>query len=159
MAWKSATSTTTFYINSSFIGVPGYMTRAELDDIAARGHEIGGHTVSHQLLPALSAAEQNRQICQNRNTLLSWGYGVTSFAYPFAEFDATTKATVQECGYNSARAAGDLRAPFSCSDCDTAEPVPPIDRCAIRTPDDVESNWTLARMQDLVRRAEVNGGN
>jgi peptidoglycan/xylan/chitin deacetylase (PgdA/CDA1 family) len=35
----------TFYINSSFIGLPGYMTRANLDQLKAKGHEIGGHTV------------------------------------------------------------------------------------------------------------------
>jgi peptidoglycan/xylan/chitin deacetylase (PgdA/CDA1 family) len=148
----------TFYINSSFIGMPGYMTRANLDQLKARGHEIGGHTVSHQDLPTLSADEQNRQICQDRNTLLSWGYAATSFAYPFAEFDAVTKAAAQQCGYNSARAVGDLVSPFSCSDCAPAETVPPADRYEVKTPDGVESNWTLAHLQALVFRAEQTGG-
>jgi peptidoglycan/xylan/chitin deacetylase (PgdA/CDA1 family) len=148
----------TFYINSSFIGLPGYMTQAQLADLAAHGHEIGGHTVSHQALGTLSTAEQNRQICQDRATLRSWGYAVTSFAYPFAELNATTKAIVAQCGYNSARGVGDLASPFSCSDCPRTEPVPPADRYAIRTPDDVESNWTLANLQNLVLRAEVSGG-
>jgi peptidoglycan/xylan/chitin deacetylase (PgdA/CDA1 family) len=148
----------TFYINSSFIGQPGYLTRGQLDDLARHGHEIGGHTVSHQPLTALSADEQNRQICQDRDTLLSWGYSVTSFAYPFAELGATTRAIVQHCGYNSARAAGNLRAPFSCAGCPTAETVPPADPYAVRTPGDVESNWTAANLEDLVQRAEANGG-
>ena len=148
----------TFYINSSFIGLPGYMTRAQLDALRAKGHEIGGHTVSHQDLPTLSADEQNRQICQDRNTLLSWGYAVTSFAYPFAEFDATTKAAVAYCGYNSARAVGDLLSPFSCADCPAAETVPPADKYQIATPDDVESTWTLANLQTLVLRGEQSGG-
>jgi peptidoglycan/xylan/chitin deacetylase (PgdA/CDA1 family) len=148
----------TFYINSSFIGLPGYMTRANLDQLKAKGHEIGGHTVSHQSLVTLSADEQNRQICADRNMLLSWGYSVTSFAYPFSEFDATTKAIAQHCGYNTARAVGDLRSPFSCSDCDPAETVPPADKYEVRTPDDVVSNWTLANMQNLVISAEQTGG-
>jgi peptidoglycan/xylan/chitin deacetylase (PgdA/CDA1 family) len=148
----------TFYINSSFIGLPGYMTRANLDQLKAKGHEIGGHTVSHQNLLTLSADEQNRQICQDRNTLLSWGFAVTSFAYPFAEFDATTKAIAQHCGYNTARAVGDLLSPLSCSDCPPAETVPPVDKYETRTPDDVESNWTLANLQTLVLRAEQTGG-
>ncbi|MEV7627824.1 polysaccharide deacetylase family protein [Actinoplanes sp. NPDC089786] len=148
----------TFYINSSFIGLPGYMTRAQLADVAAHGHEIGGHTVSHQPLTTLSADEQDRQICQDRNVLLSWGYAVTSFAYPFAEFSATTKTIAQHCGYNSARAVGDLRSPYSCSDCPATETIPPADRFEIRTPDDVESNWTLANLQNLVTRAETTGG-
>jgi peptidoglycan/xylan/chitin deacetylase (PgdA/CDA1 family) len=148
----------TFYINSAFIGLPGYMTRANLDNLKAKGHEIGGHSVSHQNLPTLSADEQNRQVCQDRDTLLSWGFPVTSFAYPFAEFNATTRSTVQQCGYNTARAVGDLRSPFSCSDCPTTETVPPADVYATRTPDDVESNWTLANLQNEVQRAEPNGG-
>jgi peptidoglycan/xylan/chitin deacetylase (PgdA/CDA1 family) len=148
----------TFYINSALIGLPGYMTRANLDNLKAKGHEIGGHTVSHQNLLSLSADEQNRQICLDRNTLLSWGYAVTTFAYPFVAFDATTKAIAQQCGYNAARSVGDLRSPFSCGTCPTAETVPPADPYAIRTADDVESNWTLSNLQNLVTRAEQNGG-
>lgn len=148
----------TFFINSALIGLGGYMTRTDLDALKAAGHEIGGHTATHQNLPTLSADEQNRQICLDRNTLLSWGYAVTSFAYPFVGFDSTTKSIVQACGYNSARSAGDLRSPFSCPDCPAAEPVPPADRWAIRTPDDVESNWTLADLKSVVTRAEVVGG-
>jgi Polysaccharide deacetylase len=134
------------------------MTRANLDNLKAKGHEIGGHTVSHQNLPTLSADEQNRQICQDRNTLLSWGYAVTSFAYPFAEFNATTKTIAQHCGYNTARAVGDLLSPASCADCPAAETVPPADKYETRTPDDVESTWTLANLQTLVTRAEATGG-
>jgi peptidoglycan/xylan/chitin deacetylase (PgdA/CDA1 family) len=148
----------TFYINSSFIGQAGYMTRANLADLAAHGHEIGGHTVTHQALNTLAPDEQNRQICQDRDTLLSWGYQVTSFAYPFAEFDATTKTIAGQCGYNTARAVGDLFSPFSCADCPSAETIPPADRLEVRTPDDVESTWTLANLQNLVTRAEVTGG-
>jgi peptidoglycan/xylan/chitin deacetylase (PgdA/CDA1 family) len=148
----------TFYISSGLIGLPGYMTRADLDTLKAKGHEIGGHTVSHANLPTLSADEQNRQICTDRNTLLSWGYSVTSFAYPFVAFDATTKTTAQHCGYNTARIAGDLRAPYGCSDCPATETIPPADKYEIRTADDVESNWTLTNLKNLVTRAEQSGG-
>jgi peptidoglycan/xylan/chitin deacetylase (PgdA/CDA1 family) len=148
----------TFYINSANIGLPGFMTRADLDTLKARGHEIGGHTVSHRDLLTLSPDEQNRQICMDRSTLLSWGYAVTSFAYPFVAFNATTKAIAQQCGYNTARAAGDLRTPFSCGTCPTAETVPPADPYALRTPDDITLSWTLANLQNLVTRAEQNGG-
>jgi len=148
----------TFYINSAFIGQPGYMTRAELDALAAAGHEVGGHTATHQDLATLSADEQNRQICQDRNTLLSWGYQVTSLAYPFSSFLPATEPIAQQCGYNSARAVGDLRSPESCGDCDPAETVPPADPYAIRTPDDIQVNTTLAQLQNLVVAAETTGG-
>jgi len=148
----------TFYINSSFIGLPGYMTRAQLDDIAAHGHEIGGHTATHQSLITLAPDEQNRQICGDRSTLMSWGYAVSTLAYPFAEFDATTKSIAQQCGYNTARDAGNLWTPFDCSDCPRTETVPPADPFAIRTPGDVQTNWTQAQLRNLVTRAEQTGG-
>ena len=148
----------TFYINSGLIGLPGYMTRANLDGLKAKGHEIGGHTVTHQNLLTLTADEQNRQICTDRNTLLSWGFAVSSFAYPFVSFDATTKAIAQHCGYGNARSVGDLRSPFACSDCPATETIPPADLYETRTPDDVESNWTLANLQNTVTRAEQAGG-
>ena len=150
--------TGTFYINSGFIGLPGYMTRSDLDTLAANGHEIGGHTVTHQDLPTLDPDEANRQICQDRNTLLSWGFAVTSFAYPYAEFNPAVQAIVEHCGYNTARAVGDLLSPFSCFDCPASEPLPPTTPYATLTPDDVESTWTLANLQNLVQQAEVDGG-
>lgn len=148
----------TFYINSGSIGQPGYMTRAQLDDLAAQGNEIGGHTVTHQDLLTLSADEQNRQICQDRDTLLSWGYTVTSFAYPFADSDAALQAIPQHCGYNSARSVGNLRSPASCAACPRTESIPPADPYAIRTPDDIESTMTLSQLENLITDAEATGG-
>lgn len=40
--------TGTFYISSALIGLPGYLTRADLDILQADGQEIGGHTATHQ---------------------------------------------------------------------------------------------------------------
>jgi peptidoglycan/xylan/chitin deacetylase (PgdA/CDA1 family) len=148
----------TFYINSSSIGSPGFLTRADLETLKANGHEIGGHSFNHSSLISLSADEANRQICTDRNTLLSWGYAVTSFAYPFSDFNPSVKSTVQTCGYNSARAVGGLRSPHSCAECPATEPFPPADLYATRTPDDIETTWTLEDLKNTVTRAEMNGG-
>ena len=131
----------TFYINSSFIGLPGgHMTRGDLETLKANGHEIGGHSANHLSLISLSADEAERQICTDRNTLLSWGYAVTSFAYPFSDFNPSVKSTVQTCGYNTARAVGDLWSPHSCTECPAAEPIPPADLYATGTPDDIDDD-------------------
>ena len=148
----------TFYINSSFIGLPGHLTRADLETLKANGHEIGGHTVSHLSLISLSAGEVNRQICTDRNTLLSWGYAVTSFAYPFSDINASVKSTVQTCGYNTARLVGGLRSPHSCTECPAAEPMPPADLYATHTPDDIDTTWTLQDLENTVAQAERKGG-
>src|SRR5688572_27029616 len=60
----------TFFVNSGRIGLPGYMTLAELQSLAADGHEIAGHTVSHLDLATADLAEQKRQICNDRVALL-----------------------------------------------------------------------------------------
>jgi hypothetical protein len=83
---------------------------------------------------------------------------VTSFAYPFANLDAGIEGVVAHCGYNSARAVGDLRSPTSCLDCPRTETVPPADPYAVRTPDDVELTTTLAQLEALVTGAEADGG-
>ncbi|MDR0345974.1 MAG: polysaccharide deacetylase family protein, partial [Nocardiopsaceae bacterium] len=37
----------TFYIITGAVGTPGYLTVAQLRELARAGNEIGGHTVSH----------------------------------------------------------------------------------------------------------------
>ena len=149
----------TFYINSSNIDVPGgHMTRGDLETLKANGNEIAGHSANHLSLSSLSADEAERQICTDRNTLLSWGYAVTSFAYPYSDFNQSVKSTVQACGYNTARTVGNLWSPRGCTDCPAAEPTPPSDLYATGTAADVEETWTLEDLQNTVTRAETNGG-
>src|SRR5690348_3171203 len=73
----------TFFINSGTIDTAGYLTLSDLKAIAASGNEIGGHTVTHPDMSALTDGEIKRQVCEDRNTLVWWGFPVRSFAYPF----------------------------------------------------------------------------
>jgi len=148
----------TFYINSGLVGLPGYMAWEDLDGLKAHGHEIGGHTVTHADLTTLSASEANRQICQDRQTLLSWGFDVSSFAYPFSAFKASVEGIAQRCGYRTARAVGSLKSPRSCAECPVTERLPPVDLYATRTPDDIDMRWSLADLRNTVTRAESSGG-
>ena len=149
----------TFYINSSNIDTPGgHMTRGDLETLRANGHEIGGHSANHLSLRSLSLDEVERQICTDRNTLLSWGYAVTSFAYPFSDFNQSVQSTVRACGYNTARTVGNLWSPHDCAECAATEPIPPSDLYATGTAADVNETWTLEDLQSTVTRAETNGG-
>jgi hypothetical protein len=148
----------TFYINSGLIGLPGYMTREDLGHLKANGHEIGGHTVTHPNLTTLSAAEANRQICQDRKNLLSWGHAVSSFAYPYSGFNASAEKIAERCGYHTARAVGSLKSPHSCPDCPATESIPPADLYATRTPADIDTSWSLDDLRNTVTRAEASGG-
>jgi peptidoglycan/xylan/chitin deacetylase (PgdA/CDA1 family) len=148
----------TYYTNSGTIGLPGYQTRADLSSLFAAGNEIGGHSVTHPDLTALSSDEAKRQICLDRDTLLGWGFPVQNFAYPFAATNASVDALAQACGYNSARNLGDIQSRFGCAGCAFAESIPPAKPYELAAVDEADDTWTLADLQASVTNAQNNGG-
>ncbi|MFY0566943.1 polysaccharide deacetylase family protein [Archangium lansingense] len=147
-----------FYVNSGRIGSTGYLSLADLHALAAAGHEIAGHTVNHVDLSTLSAAEVRHQVCDCRATLMTLGFPITSFAYPFGSDTPTARQIAIDCNYNNARGTGGIKNPYGCSSCPPAETIPPADVFLIRTPPSVQSDWTLADLQSLVLQAEAAGG-
>jgi peptidoglycan/xylan/chitin deacetylase (PgdA/CDA1 family) len=151
----------TFYVNSGRIGRPGFLSRDQLLAMQAAGHEIGGHTVSHQNLIRIDRDEARRQICNDRLELLELGFVVTSFAYPFSAYDAETRQIVADCGYNSGRVVGGIGGIAStvpCEACPITAPFVPRDPYRIPTNDSVFEETTLAMMKAYVEQAEENGG-
>src|SRR5262249_25749818 len=59
----------TFYTVSGWVNQPGYLTLAQVQQVAADGNEIAGHTVEHPDLPTLQLTEQEREICNDRVNL------------------------------------------------------------------------------------------
>jgi peptidoglycan/xylan/chitin deacetylase (PgdA/CDA1 family) len=149
----------TFYTVSGWVNLSSYLTLAQVQQIAADGNEIAGHTIQHPDLPTLAPAEQQREICNDRVNLLNWGFQVTDFAYPFADAD-TSETDASACGYNSARGLGDTRDPENdCPGCVYAETLTnQPDKFYLRAPDEVESTWTLAQMEAQVTNAQSHGG-
>ncbi|MDJ0336179.1 polysaccharide deacetylase family protein [Salinibacterium sp. G-O1] len=148
----------TFYVASGNIGVPGFLTQADLLWLAGSGQEIAGHTVTHADLPSLPLDEAKRQVCNDRVTLANWGFPTRSFAYPFAESTPAIEAVVAECGYNSARMLGDIKSRFGCSSCAYAESTPPSNPFYTKALDQSEITWTLQDYKDAVTNAETTGG-
>jgi hypothetical protein len=146
-----------FYVISGLIGNPGggsfYMTRANLDTIAASGHEIAGHTLTHPDLTTLTSAQVQHEVCDGKAQLQSWGFNPTTFAYPYGAHNASVESITKGC-YASARMVGDV----GCPGCATAETIPPVDMWAIRSPDSLKSNTSLAAIEKYVTDAENNGG-
>ena len=147
----------TFYIITGAVGTPGYVTRSDLRQLAGDGNEIGGHTVSHLRLTALTTAEARRQVCESRSILARWGYRANSFAYPGGADSPRTEAIVRACGYTSGRGVVGLRAP-GCPGCALTESIPPRRSLALRTAGEVDSSWTLRDLQRTVTAAEAQGG-
>ncbi len=148
----------TFFINSARPGQPGYLGWSEIDALAAAGHEIGGHTLTHANVPSVPATEQLREVCNDRAALLSRGYAVTSFAYPFGATSAAAANVVRDCGYNSGRKVSGIVSAGGCSGCAWAETMPPADPYLTRIPQSVRSTTTLSEIQSYVTAARDHGG-
>lgn len=76
---------------------------AELREMREAGMELGSHTVNHVRLPDVDDARLHRELRDSRAALADLlGDDVTSFAYPFGDWDARCAAAVREAGYAAA---------------------------------------------------------
>jgi peptidoglycan/xylan/chitin deacetylase (PgdA/CDA1 family) len=94
----------TFY--SPFRGHHGSQTlgASQLRSLASEGFEVGGHTMSHTVLPELSSAELAWEVgvCKRRLEDIL-GRRVRTFCYPKGRFNANVIRHVKEAGYDGAR--------------------------------------------------------
>lgn len=147
----------TFYVNSGRIGAPGRLDWSQLAEIAAAGHEVGGHTADHVDLVRSAPGEAARQVEEDRRLLIERGHDVRSFAYPYGAHDDAARRVVADAGYTSGRRAwglvfGDDRTHPA------TESVPPRDPYAIRTVPSFANGTRASDMQEAVLRAEAAGG-
>ena len=124
----------TFYISSLRLCLhPDYLSREDVNGLFLRGHQIGGHTLSHQQMFDLDETAMNLQVCCNRQLLREYKWGPTAFAYPFAQYNHTIRRAVQKCGYCNARSTSDGLKSERCPTCDAAESIPPADKWRMRS--------------------------
>jgi peptidoglycan/xylan/chitin deacetylase (PgdA/CDA1 family) len=153
----------TFNINSGDVGTgssggafPGFMTWGNLQELAAAGNEIAGHTINHvNLVTAPDDATRIHQACDDRQALLLRGLKPTSFAYPEGASNQHVKDIVASCGYTNARSGGGVTTTGPVY----AETVPPLDAFSTRawaSPGGAEI--TLADLQSTVLAASSHGG-
>jgi peptidoglycan/xylan/chitin deacetylase (PgdA/CDA1 family) len=137
----------TFYLNSGHVEDPGFMTWQQVHDLYSDGNEIAGHTAFHVNLPQIEAAEAQRQICNDRVSLINHGYPVTDFAYPYGSYNASIVAMARACGYNSARTTNHVPG--------SAESIPPAQPYAIGI---ATSSLAVSDMEAAVTSAISTGG-
>ena len=140
----------TFYVNSGRIGKPGYLATGQVRDLQTRGHEIGGHTISHARLTEVTPEEMRAQICADREQLIALGFTVSTFAYPFSAHDDNVRAVVAECGYSAARLVEGLQL--------RGNMIPPPDPYQIATNESIKATTTLHQLQRYVTDVEQSGG-
>ncbi|MBI5478319.1 MAG: polysaccharide deacetylase family protein [Deltaproteobacteria bacterium] len=67
----------------------------------AAGAEIGGHTLSHPILPRTKAARAREEIAEGRARLeAALGHAVAGFAYPNGDHDSVAVRLVREAGFS-----------------------------------------------------------
>lgn len=152
----------TFFVNTNKIeSGPDYLTWEQLSALAADGNEIGGHTLDHLDLTKVDPTEARRQVGDDRQALLSRGFPVTGFAYPYGARNPSLYPIIRESGFAWARRSygicGIGEAPTRCVD-PVAETTPPQNIWAIRTIPSIRTWSTLADLQSVVTRAEAAGG-
>ncbi len=96
-----------FFVITSFVGGPGYLTLDDLRSLAAGGHEIASHTVDHPYLSTLSDAEIRSELADSRSWLVTnvAPDAAQTFASPYGDYDARVVATAREL-YRAHQAGG-----------------------------------------------------
>ena len=84
--------TATFFIISSFVGQPNYMTAEQIAQLKADGMEVGSHTVDHKDLATMSYSQAYYEI----NTAAQGWDKV--FAYPSGDYNSSTLQIVRSLG-------------------------------------------------------------
>jgi peptidoglycan/xylan/chitin deacetylase (PgdA/CDA1 family) len=76
------------------------VSAAELRELSAAGVGIGSHTRTHPRLPEVDASAKREEIGGSKRRLEDvLGSSVSSFAYPYGQYDEDSLRAVQEAGY------------------------------------------------------------
>lgn len=149
----------TLFVNSQRVGYSTkFFNRTQLKAYQDAGFEIGSHTLDHQDLTAMTSEEAKANLCADRANLMDMGFNVTSHAYPFGAENAAIQQAAKDCGFNSARGTSGLKTPTTCSGCDLAETIPPVNQYAIQVPGSWMYVHTVEQWKQRVIEVENNGG-
>lgn len=81
----------------------GMMSWEQLRDLVARGHEVGSHSMTHELLPQLDDAALAYEVAESRRVLQArLGCKVETFCYPNGDADERVVRAVRDAGYERA---------------------------------------------------------
>jgi peptidoglycan/xylan/chitin deacetylase (PgdA/CDA1 family) len=92
----------TFYITVGFLGQRGYLSPAQLRELAQLGFEIGCHSMTHPYLSDLDSRGLHREIVEARQELEQiLGAPVNHFACPGGRYDQRAREVARQAGYAS----------------------------------------------------------
>ena len=92
----------TFYVVAAFLGRRGYLSEAQVIELAGMGFEIGCHSMSHRFLPGLSDDDLNVEIAEAKVRLEEIiGKPVDHFSCPGGRWSMRAARVAREAGYKS----------------------------------------------------------
>lgn len=95
--------TATVFVISGLVGNPGYMNWDQIKFLSLQGIEIGGHTLTHPLLPDMSAPSAQKEIEQDKTNIeAQLGQAISSFCYPTGRYNGQIQRMLVEAGYEHA---------------------------------------------------------
>jgi len=131
----------TFYIVSTYLGYPHYMTKQDVLTLEAAGNEIGAHTRTHPDVTTLSPQAMQNEIAGSRMDLLGMGvHSVTTFAYPYGTYNGDADVIVRQSGYLGARTTDD------------GMDFPGSNPYLLKS-ETVDANTTVAQIEDWINQA------
>jgi peptidoglycan/xylan/chitin deacetylase (PgdA/CDA1 family)/uncharacterized protein (DUF2141 family) len=80
-----------------------YVTKAQMLEMQSQGHEIASHTRTHAHLTEITHSEAVDEITNSKSRLQSLGANVSTFVYPYGEYNASVEQIVRNAGYTGAR--------------------------------------------------------
>ncbi len=95
----------TAYVVTNWVGQSGYLSVAQMQQMAANGWAIGNHTSDHTQLATVDQATAQTKLRTARQKLESWGLGAAArhVAYPNDSWNATVLAAMRAEGMLSGR--------------------------------------------------------
>ncbi len=92
----------TFYVTSGFLGRPGYLTLAQLQELASMGFQIGCHSMTHAYLSDLDDESLRREIVDSKMQLEEIvGKRVEHFSCPGGRYNLRSIEMVKTAGYRT----------------------------------------------------------
>jgi peptidoglycan/xylan/chitin deacetylase (PgdA/CDA1 family) len=93
----------TFFITTDFVERPGYLTWAQIIEMAEAGMEIAAHSANHADFTKIGPSELRRQLMEPKQMLEeAVGRPVRFLAYPAGKYNPAVMAASRAAGYQAA---------------------------------------------------------
>lgn len=92
----------TFFVTVGHLGTPGFMTRAQVRELADAGFAVGSHGMTHAYMSDLDEAGIRAELSRSKTELEDMtGRTVSHFSCPGGRWSRQVASIAMECGYTA----------------------------------------------------------